>query len=47
VQFVCSEKKNEVLRQPLLAHDSRDWREAAEKKELILLPTSRVEGQQR
>ena len=31
-----------MLREPLLAHDSRDWREAAEQKELLLLPTSGV-----
>jgi hypothetical protein len=36
-----------ILRQPLLAHDSRDWREAAEQKDLLLLPTSRAKGQQR
>jgi uncharacterized protein YbjT (DUF2867 family) len=36
------ERGHPMLREPLLAHDSRDWREAAEQKELLLLPTSRV-----
>ena len=31
-----------LLREPLLAHDSSDWREAAEQKKLLLLPASRV-----
>ncbi len=31
-----------MLREPVLAHDSRDWREAAEKKQLLLQPTSGV-----
>ena len=36
------ERGHPILREPVLAHDSRDWREAAEQKELLLLPTSRV-----
>ncbi len=31
-----------MLRAPLLAHDSPDWREAAEQKKLLLLPTSEL-----
>ena len=31
-----------MLREPVLAHDSREWREAAEKKQLLLQPTSGV-----
>ena len=31
-----------MLNDPVLAHDSRDWREAAENKHLLLLPTSPV-----
>ena len=31
-----------ILEKPVLAHDSREWREAAEKKQLLLLPTSRA-----
>ena len=31
-----------ILREPLLAHDSRDWREAAEQRKLLLLPASHV-----
>ena len=31
-----------MLREPVLAHDSRDWREAAEQKKLLLLPTAGV-----
>jgi hypothetical protein len=41
------ERGHPMLREPVLAHDSRDWREAAEQKELLLLPTSRVQEQQR
>jgi NAD(P)H dehydrogenase (quinone) len=41
------ESGHPILREPLLAHDSRDWREAAEQKDLLLLPTSRAQGQQR
>ena len=41
------ERGHPMLREPVLAHDSRDWREAAERQELLLLPTSRVQGQQR
>ncbi len=40
------ERGHPILREPLLAHDSRDWREAAEQKDLLLLPTSRAKGQQ-
>jgi hypothetical protein len=40
------ERGHPILREPLLAHDSRDWREAAEQKDLLLLPTARVEEQQ-
>ena len=29
-----------MLEKPLLAHDSPDWRQAAEKKRLLLQPTS-------
>jgi uncharacterized protein YbjT (DUF2867 family) len=36
------ERGHPMLREPVLAHDSRDWREAAEKKQLLLLPTSGV-----
>ncbi len=36
------ERGHPMLREPVLAHDSPDWREAAEKKQLLLLPTSRV-----
>ena len=36
------EHDHPMLREPLLAHDSRDWREAAQQKELFLLPTSGV-----
>ena len=43
----AQERGHPMLRDPLLAHDSRDWREAAEQKQLLLLPTSRVQGQQR
>ena len=35
------ERGHPILRKPVLAHDSREWREAAEQKELLLLPTSR------
>jgi len=41
------ERGHPILRQPLLAHDSPDWRKAAEQKDLLLLPTSRAEGRQR
>ncbi len=41
------ERGHPMLREPVLAHDSRDWREAAERQELLLLPTSSVQGQQR
>ena len=33
------ERGHPILREPVLAHDSRDWREAAEQKKLLLLPT--------
>jgi len=36
------ERGHPMLREPVLAHDSRDWREAAEQKKLLLLPTSGV-----
>ncbi len=36
------ERGHPMLEKPVLAHDSREWREAAEKKELLLLPTSGV-----
>ncbi len=36
------ERDHPILRDPLLAHDSRDWREAAEQKDLLLLSTSPV-----
>ncbi len=36
------ERGHPMLEKPVLAHDSRDWREAAEQKELLLLPTSGV-----
>ena len=36
------ERGHPMLEKPLLAHDSREWREAAEQKQLLLLPTSRV-----
>ncbi len=39
------ERGHPILREPLLAHDSSDWREAAEKKDLLLLPTSRVHAE--
>jgi len=39
------ERGHPMLREPVLAHDSRDWREAAEQKKLLLLPTSRVQGE--
>jgi hypothetical protein len=41
------ERGHPILREPLLAHDSPDWRKAAEQKDLLLLPTSRAQGQQR
>ncbi len=31
-----------MLEKPVLAHDSREWREAAENKQLLLQPTSGV-----
>ena len=34
-----------MLRQPVLAHDSPDWREAAEQQQLLLLPAARGESQ--
>ena len=40
------ERGHPILRKPLLAHDSSDWREAAEQKDLLLLPTSHVRGPQ-
>jgi hypothetical protein len=40
------ERGHPILREPLLAHDSRDWREAAEQQDLLLLPTSGAQGQQ-
>ena len=36
------ERGHPMLREPVLAHDSRDWREAAEQKKLLLLATSGV-----
>ena len=39
------ERGHPILREPLLAHESRDWRAAAEQKDLLLLPTSRVQEQ--
>ncbi len=41
------ERGHPILREPVLAHDSRDWRKAAEQQDLLLLPTSRVQVQQR
>ena len=41
------ERGHPILREPLLAHDNPDWRKAAEQKDLLLLPTSRAQGQQR
>jgi len=41
------ERGHPILREPLLAHDNPDWRIAAEQKDLLLLPTSRAQGQQR
>ncbi len=43
----AQERGHPILRQPLLAHDSPDWRKAAEQKDLLLLPTSHVREQQR
>jgi uncharacterized protein YbjT (DUF2867 family) len=40
------ERGHPMLREPVLAHDSPDWRKAAEQKDLLLLPTSGAEGQQ-
>jgi hypothetical protein len=40
------ERGHPVLKDPVLAHDSPDWREAAERKELLLLPISRLKRQQ-
>ena len=40
------ERGHPILREPVLAHDSRDWREAAEQKKLLLLPTSEVKSKQ-
>ena len=40
------ERDHPILREPVLAHDSPDWREAAEQKDLLLLPTTRLETQQ-
>ena len=34
------ERGHPILRNPVLAQDSRDWRDAAEQKQLLLLPTS-------
>ena len=34
------ERGHPMLQEPVLAHDSRVWREAAEQKKLLLLPTS-------
>ncbi|MCZ6451671.1 MAG: hypothetical protein O6918_12535, partial [Deltaproteobacteria bacterium] len=36
------ERGHPMLREPVLAHDSRAWREAAEQKDLLLMPTSGV-----
>ncbi len=36
------ERGHPMLKKPVLAHDSPDWRQAAEQKELLLLPTSRA-----
>ena len=41
------ERGHPILRQPLLAHENPQWREAAVRKDLLLLPTSRAQGQQR
>jgi hypothetical protein len=41
------ERGHPILREPLLAHDSPDWRKAAEQKDLLLLPTARAEVRQR
>ncbi len=38
------ERGHPMLREPVLAHDSREWREAAEQKKLLLLPTSGVKS---
>ncbi len=38
------ERGHPILREPVLAHDSPDWREAAEQKELLLLPASGTHG---
>ena len=39
------ERGHPMLRKPVLAYDSRDWRQAAEKKQLLLQPTSGVKPQ--
>ena len=38
------ERGHPMLREPVLAHDSREWREAAEQKKLLLLLTSGVKS---
>ncbi len=38
------ERGHPMLREPVLAHDSPEWREAAEQKKLLLLPTSGVKS---
>jgi len=38
----AQERGHPILREPLLAHDSSDWREAAEQKDLLLLPAHRT-----
>ncbi len=38
------ERGHPMLREPVLAHDSREWREAAEQKNLLLLPTIGVKS---
>ena len=37
------ERGHPMLQNPVLAHDSREWRDAAEKKQLLLQPTSGVQ----
>jgi len=41
------ERGHPILREPLLAHDSREWRQSAEQQDLFLLPTPKGHGQQR
>ena len=34
------ERGHPMLREPLLAHDNDEWRKAAEREQLLLLPVS-------